>query len=137
DARFYDGVGEALTEADLRPNAMVLRIVRDVDSCRAQLGELLAMENRPTGLIVRSLRLAEIIAETICEHGLDMGRDIEIVFDDQMVSQSQRAPYPHSLPKMSFAEIADRLGEMLSDLAESRELETPHVLVPVEFHIPK
>ena len=110
-----------------------MRIVSDIELLGPQVSELMSMAERPTGLIARNLRLARALAKAVKALGLSVGEDVEIVFHDQAVSPTDRAPYAHVRPRMDFIETVKLVGKMLRELGETPARQPDHVVIPVEF----
>lgn len=136
DNYFHDGVNEALTAAGLHPNAVVARYVPDIESSIEQVRELMADDDRPTGFIARSLRLADVVAQTVSGSSTN-GDDLEIVFQDQTILPVESAPYRHVRPTFRFEEIAGLLGRMLDRRSRDPSSRVEHVVVPVELRGPE
>jgi DNA-binding LacI/PurR family transcriptional regulator len=135
DNAVYDGVSEALTEADLPHNALMMRIFpHDFEAFRAQTRELLERPDRPTGLICGSDRLLGVVASTADELGLAVPRDLELTFQGQSTPAIERLPYPHVQPQLSFRELTARVAQMLKDLVEGRALRQERIVVPVVLY---
>ena len=135
DSAFYDGVSEALTEADLPHNSLMMRIFpHDFDAFRAQTRELLERPDRPTGIICGSDRLVSVVASTAEDVGLEIPQSLELVFQGQSTPAIERLPYPHVQPQLSFAEVAERVAQMLKELVEGHALRQERVVVPVVLY---
>ena len=134
DDAFYDGVSDALTRAALPHNALVVRTFpHDFDAFRAQIEELLASPDRPSGIICRSERLVGVVAATIAAAGLSSPGDVDIVFQTQSRRASARTPYAYVRPKEPFKRIADELAVMLKRVREGQAVQRERVIIPVEL----
>jgi DNA-binding LacI/PurR family transcriptional regulator len=137
DDAFYDGVSEALTAAALPHNALVLRTFpSDFDAFGAQIEELLASADRPTGWICRNERLVSVVSATLAAAGLSSPRDVDVVFQAKSGRPSAKTPYAHVRPKEPFKRIAEELAMMLKDVREGRPLSRERVTISVELHSP-
>ena len=137
DGAFHDGVTDALTEAALPPNALVMRsFPQDVDAFRAMVREMLAAPTRPTGIICGSERLLNLVGSVVSEMGFT--GEVELVFQGQAGAPSvEHSPYVHAQPTQTFAEIAAIAADMFASLAEGRKLAQHRVVVPVELRLPQ
>jgi DNA-binding LacI/PurR family transcriptional regulator len=137
DDAFYDGVSDALTEAALPHNALIVRTFpQDFDAFRAQIEELLAGSDRPSGIIVRSERLLPTVVATVAASGLSSPDDIDIVFQTRSHRLPNKTPYAYVRPKEPFRRIAEHLAIMLQRAREGHSIPQERVIVPVELHRP-
>ena len=140
DDAFYDGVSDALTRAALPHNALIVRTFpQDFAAFRAQIEELFAGRDRPTGVICRSERFVGVVASIAAASGLAAPRDLDIVFQTQSsrpLTKASAFTYAHVRPRESFKQIARELAVMLRRVAEGRALAQERVVVPVELHVP-
>jgi DNA-binding LacI/PurR family transcriptional regulator len=138
DNAFYDGISDALTEADLPHNALTVRIYpHDFEAFRAQVRELLERPDRPTGIICGTDRLVGIVESVASSLELRIGRDVELVFQGQSTPAVERLPYVHAQPQLTFKQIANTVADMLRTLSEGGALEQDRVIVPVELREPE
>jgi DNA-binding LacI/PurR family transcriptional regulator len=133
DNCFYDGVSEALTQRDLPHNALIIRIVPTEPAAVAgEMSRLLAMPDKPTAVIARSLRMAR--TASIALDRLDLPAAFEIVCEEQFASpQRDPPPFTYVRAQLSLDDVAATIGEMLERLGHEDILEEPHVLIPVEL----
>ena len=140
DDAFYDGVSDVLTRAALPHNALIVRTFpQDFAAFRAQVEELLAGFDRPTGVICRSERFVGVVATVAAAAGLASPRDLDIVFQTQSsrpLTKASVANYAHVRPRESFKQIAQELAIMLKRVGDGRLLAQERVVVPVELHAP-
>jgi alanine racemase len=138
DNAFYDGISDALTEADLPHNALTVRIYpHDFEAFRAQVRELLERTDRPTGIICGTDRLVGVVESVASSLELKMGRDLDLVFQGQSTPAVERLPYAHAQPRLTFKQIANTVAEMLKTLSEGGALEQDRVIIPVELREPE
>lgn len=136
DAAAHDGVAEALTEAGRPSNALVLRVYAgDLDAFRAQVGELLAAANRPTGLICGGERLLAVVESLVRQMGLT--QEVELVYDTLSKPGKAQSPYVHVRPRHTFEEIAAMVAGMLATQIKGQPPEERHVVIPVELARPE
>ena len=133
DHHFHDGVNEALTEAKLPANALLLRIpLPETELVRRQVHELLDQPEAPTGFIVKMPRWVPDVVSAIKERGKRVPQDIDVV------SRSQVGGDPNEIgcvlrPKTSNREVAQLVGQMLAQSRQHLPLEKSTVVVPYEF----
>jgi DNA-binding LacI/PurR family transcriptional regulator len=134
DDAFYDGVSNAMTHAQLPHNALVVRTFPHYfDAFRAQVDQLLASADRPTGIICRGSRLVRVVKAALAAAHLSSPADVELVFQTQSRRSRSTMPYAHVRPKRSFKEIAGELAAMLNALKECQFLSQTRIIVPVEL----
>jgi DNA-binding LacI/PurR family transcriptional regulator len=137
DNAFFDGISDALTEADLPHNALTVRIYpHDFEAFRAQVRELLERPDRPTGVICGTDRLVGVVESVASGLELRVPRDVELVFQGQSTPAVERLPYVHAQPQLTFKQIAELIADMLRTLSEGNTLEQDRVIVPVELREP-
>ena len=132
DNDFSDGVSESLASAGLPPTAALRRFVPDMESLFSQVRELLSMDDPPTGVVARSLRLANMVQQVIDECG-DRKEKREIVFLEHRIGAAERSPFTHVRPKAPLEETAALIGRTLHRLGEDRDWQPKHVVLPVEL----
>jgi LacI family transcriptional regulator len=137
DNAFYDGVSEALTEAKLPHNALVVRpYPREVEAFHSQLRQLLRRDDRPTSVICGSARFIAAVQTVASELNLKLPADLELAFESQATPDAEGLPHAHVRPTLSFESTANLLAGMLSQLSEGQVLEKSRVVVPVELRVP-
>ena len=138
DNAFFDGISDALTEADLPHNALTVRIYpHDFEAFRAQVRELLERPDRPTGIICGTDRLVGVVESVASNLELRLPRDVELVFQGQSTPAVERLPYVHAQPRVTFKQIAELVANMLRTLSDGKSLEQERVIVPVELREPE
>ena len=134
DNFFRDGVNESLTAANWSPSDLIWRMPgTDPSVLRAQLLELLAMPERPTGMVVKLPRWADEIAEIVQDRGLRVPEDIEIVFKGFAMGEAGKSRFPHACPSLPYRQIAGKVGQMLATLYEQMPIDSLAVVVPYEM----
>ena len=137
DNDFFDGVSQALTEARLPHDALLIRIIpHEASAFSATTKQLLEMPDPPSGFIARGQPLADMIAQAAAESGRKTPQDIDIVFQDNATSQVEQSPYVHVQPKIRFEDAAVLIGKMLQTMSENRPLEEERVVLQVELRGP-
>lgn len=134
DNYFHDGVSESLTAANLPHNALVLRAPGpDSAVLRAQVIEVLAMPDRPTGFLIKLPRWADDVAGIVAECGLRVPQDVEIVFKGFAIGEPGKSYFPHGCPSSSFREIASLASRMLAQVRQHLPLEPRVIVIPYEL----
>jgi DNA-binding LacI/PurR family transcriptional regulator len=137
DHALFDGISDAFTEAGLPHNALIVRIFpHDFETFRAQTRDLLDRPDRPTGIICGSDRLVHMTASTAADVGLEVPRDVELVFQGQAKPEAQQLPYPAVQPRLQFRQVAELIADMLARLAAGETLKDKRIVIPVELHDP-
>lgn len=133
DEYFYDGLSDALTEARLPHNALTIRTFsHDFDAFDAKVRELLDSPNRPTGWICASDKLVNSICRTAASLGLTVGKDLEVVFQDEgqsNLSSEQRA-MTHAQPHVNFRDMANMVADLLRKQADGQPLVERRIIIP-------
>jgi len=134
DHHFHDGVSEALTEAKMPHNALVLRAPGpNLAVLRGQVTELMQMAERPTGVMVRLPRWADEVATLVRSHGLDVPKDVEVVFKAFAGGEINNSGFSHVRPSMPYREMAQLVGRMLSQSRQRLPLEQRTVVLSYEM----
>lgn len=135
---FFDGISDVLSEAGLPHNALTVRIFpHDFDAFRVQAMELLDRQDRPTGVICGNERLVGVLAATAKQLALSIPDDLELAyFCVRSHTESDNLPYPHVHSRLPFREVAEKVADMLKQLADGRPVDPAHVLFDVELHDP-
>jgi len=92
------------------------------------------MAGRPSGIICGSDRLLGVVASTAEELGLLVPSRLELIFQGQSTPATERLPYPHVQPQLSFRELAERIARMLKELVEGKTLGQERIVVPVVLY---
>ncbi|MBN2295282.1 MAG: substrate-binding domain-containing protein [Pirellulales bacterium] len=134
DKRLFDGIGKSLSQARLLQNSLVFHIVsQNASSVALATRHLLEDECRPTAIIARSERLADMACTALKEMGLSVPDDIEVVFLDHATDEVQRSPLPHVQTTMTREEAVVLMSEMLLRMARGESLDQKRVVIPVEL----
>jgi hypothetical protein len=137
DAVFHDGLSEALTEAELPHNALLLRNTpREPAAFTAAARAIIDMENRPTAMIVMGLGPADTVADVAEQAGLRIPDDLEIAFRDH-AARGESTRHAHVRTAMDFEDIAGLIGRMLNRLARGQSVESDRVVLPVTLWAPE
>jgi hypothetical protein len=134
DNYFRDGVSDALTSSNFPHNALLWRTPGpDPTVLRAQVEEVLAMPERPTGVVVKLPKWADEIAAIVEERGLSVPKDVEIVFKGFAVGEAGKSAFPHVRPNVSYRTIAEIAGKMLAIVRQQAPLDERTVVIPYEM----
>ena len=134
DNRFVDGVNQMLGKALFNHAGLVIRsIPGEASLVTGELGRLLSLEDRPTGLICGRRGFAEA-AVTVAESlGLAVPDDLEIVFRHYDPKSSRALALPYACLELDFTALAAVVGRMLRQLIEGQRPEPDHVVLPVHL----
>jgi DNA-binding LacI/PurR family transcriptional regulator len=131
---FFDGVSDALTEAELPHNALIVRHVPvEPAAVAAQLHELLAMPERPSALIARTPQMARAVLVAFESLQVPAADRCEIVYQNHPAAEQGELALTCVQPSISFAEIIGRVAEMLEQLGSGEMLEEKRVVIPMEL----
>ena len=132
---FHDGVSEALTEAGLPHNTLILRTPGSHNEVlRGHVKQLLTMPDRPTGFIVGLPRWVDVVAAMAREHDLKVPSDVEIVFREVDETDTQHSGFSHVRLQMPSRERAHLVGRMLAQSRLRVPLVHNNVVIPYEVH---
>lgn len=130
---FHDGVSEALTEARLPHDSLLLRTPRpEAELLHAEVHELLAQSDPPTGFIVKIAHWVSFVTKAIQDKGLRVPKDIDVV-SRSSIGGSQDEAGCVLRPRASNREIAQLVGRMLAQSRQHIPLEQNAIVVPFEF----
>ena len=130
----FDGVSSSLTAADLPHNALLMRTVPDdVEAFTAQIRDLLAMPDPPTGLIATKRIFARAANVALDELGL--ADRLDIIYQDPLFTRESDLPYVSVRPKIPFQDIACLVGKTLRRICEGQPLERNRLVIPVELRL--
>jgi DNA-binding LacI/PurR family transcriptional regulator len=133
DHYFHDGVSEALTAANMPHNSLVLRAPGTSRAVlEAQVQEVLKMEDRPTGIIVRLSRWAEEVAEVVRGQGVRVPQDVEIVFKGYDWKEAAGLGFAHVRPCVCYEEIAGQVGKILAQARQGLPI-AQSVVIPYQM----
>ena len=137
DNKFHDGVSESLTAANLPHNSLIWRTPGvDPGVLKAQVDELMAAQERPTGILVRLTRWADEIAELVKSRGLRVPDDVEIVFKGFALGEPGKSAFPHARPAISYRDMADLVGQLLAQVRERKPIPNRTIVIPYELKQP-
>ena len=138
DHHFLDGIHKVMGDGGFRPDALTVRFSgNDHLPPRLAIHETFETESPPTGIITRSLSVAEKIAGIGEEHGRRLGTDFEIAiqrFQGADLDTGFRFPCVQSA--VDDVEAALQIGRMLLSLSERRPAVAERVTLPAEFVFP-
>ena len=131
DHAFLDGVFDAMSEAGCSPNALIVRNCSyDLSLLETQL-DAMFHDRRPTGVICRYENMLPTVEKVARSHGVEVGRDIEIVSERTSPTVSAPPRHTHVRPEMSFEEIGRQVGEKLAMLRRGDSVTPQRHFVPV------
>jgi LacI family transcriptional regulator len=133
DGVFYDGLSDVLTEANLPHNALTVRtFAHDFDAFDAQVRQLLDSPNRPTGWICASDKLVNSVCRSAASLGLTVGKDLEIVFQDEGQSNlsAEHRAMAHVQPNIDFFDMTKIIADLLRKQAEGQPLTQRRIIIP-------
>ena len=140
DNCFYDGISKVLTDFSLPHNSLVPRMVhRNLSAVAGELNRLLALEDAPTAIIVRSSAMARRVATAFEQLEVLSDQRWEIVCQAEWTETTEEhkaLPFTHTRSQVSIKNMALRIIAMLEQLMAGeagRALEEPHVVFPVEL----
>jgi len=140
DCFFHDGLSEALTEAQLPHNSLILRIAPlNVEAVESVLDDLFTMDDKPTALIARTPVLARLAAEALKRSQRPAARSCEIVYQSHAATEltiAEPPPFTRVEPTISLRAMANQAGDMLERIEKGEPVEPLHIYVPIEL-IPK
>ena len=102
-----------------------------VDVCEADVRQLLARADRPTGFICRSRLMADAATNVFSEQGLRLNRDIDVVVCDYYLLPNQQPAYVFPRPIYSAEEQGKRMARLLA--SQSRGEAAADQIIPVEL----
>ncbi|MEA1950910.1 MAG: substrate-binding domain-containing protein, partial [Planctomycetota bacterium] len=134
DRLWFNGVSQALTDAQLPHNALTLEIVPyRLDLIATTMSHLRSMDDPPTGFLARTEALASLLGKASESLGLSVPGDVEIVFADWTTAQVEQSPYSHVQTRYSREEASAKVGEMFQRIWQGKQLEQETMVVPVEL----
>jgi len=130
DNLHHDGISRALAKLNMRHGSLIIRCISTEAALVADaIAELLAGDDRPTGLICRGPLFAEAAQTAAHELGLRLPQDVEVVFDHW--TEHSHMGLPHVYPELDYRAQAAVVGKMLRQLMEGTRPDSEHVVVPV------
>jgi GntR family transcriptional regulator of arabinose operon len=134
DHYFHDGVSDALTEAELPHNALILRILGpETELVKGQVEELLRLQDPPTGFIVKVPQWIPGVMSVIKAHGKEASRSVDVVYRADICGGAGDANYVHIRPQSSNRVVAQLLGQMLAKSRQFEPMDSNSVVVPYEL----
>lgn len=131
---FYEGICEALAEANLPPTTLKLGIWNGGEADLAdELRVLLSSEDRPTGLIANGSVIAHAATQVARDLALAGTTKLEIVYTGALFSDCHPAPWLNVWPAESSNEMIRRVGAIMKELIERGEVSDPKVILPVSL----
>lgn len=130
---FHDGVSEALTDAKLPHDALLLRTPRpEAELLSAEVHNLLAQTEPPTGFIVKIAHWVPYVSSAIRQKGFQVPGEIDVV-SRSSIGGSEDEVGCVLRPSASNREVAQLVGRMLAKSRQHIPLEQNTIVVPFEF----
>jgi DNA-binding LacI/PurR family transcriptional regulator len=138
DRRMFEGVGQAMDEARLGHEALVLRNLSvDPAALAADVPRLLAQEHFPKGCICRSPLFAQAAMDAARSLGLEVPGDLELIMAGLDRQAAASLGVPSVSMKVDTEELAAMGGRMLQQLLDGERPDPLHMILPVELATPK
>lgn len=137
DQETLDAVIAAMSAASLPVDALTTRhLPADTEVCKAEFERLLARENRPTGIICRTTRIAEAAREAIDAIPRSDRNAFDIVVCDYFGRQGSQIEFVYPRPMGTTEDQGHHLAKLLTKQACGSPL-SDEVLIPVELEFPR
>ena len=137
DQRTIGAIQRRLAKSKLLADAAILRFLpADDDVCVAEMRQLLAQPNPPTGLICRTVRMAEAARHVIKDELKLPPERFDITVCDYYLRQNERAEFVYPRPVYSAEEEGRHIARLLSLQTNADRPEQSEVNIPVELWIP-
>jgi DNA-binding LacI/PurR family transcriptional regulator len=134
DRRMFEGIGQAMDEAKLGHDALVLRNLSvDPAALAADLPRLLAQEHFPHACICRSPLFAQAAVKAAQSLGLNVPRDVELIIAGLDRQTAATLGVPSVSMTVDTEELAAMGGRMLLQMIEGERPDPLHVVLPVEL----
>ena len=138
DNRFVEGITRAMSDAGATFDALITRSTcEEVPALENEIHRLFELENRPTGLICRSGRFAEIALGVLQSKGLSTPNDLEIIFDSYDSSIAVELGLSCICPEVPCKSQSALVAQTLSEQLESNQEGARHITLPVRLFDPK
>ena len=136
DHETIDSVVATLAAAGLPMNALAMRCLpADSPVCTAEIEQLLQREERPTGFICRTTRIAEAVQMAIERVATGEQDRFGVTVCDYYLRPHERAEYVFPRPLGTTEDQGHHLAKLLARQARGNP-ETSAVLIPVTLEIP-
>ncbi|MEX0613063.1 MAG: GntR family transcriptional regulator, partial [Pirellulales bacterium] len=108
-------ISRRLAKSKLLADAITLRFLpADDDVCVAEMVQLLGQPNPPTGLICRTVRMAEAARHVIEDELKPLGDQFDIAVCDYYLRRNDRAEFAYPRPVFSAEEEGRHIARLLS-----------------------
>ena len=137
DQRTIGAIHRRLAKSKLLADAITLRFVpADDEVCLAEMRQLLRQPNPPTGLICRTVRMAEAARHVIREElNAPVGK-FDVVVCDYFLRSNERAEFIYPRPVFSAEDMGRHIARLLSLQSKTNSAEPREVIIPVELWVP-
>lgn len=137
DNRFLEGITQSLEAAKMPQGTLVVRSMsEDPNEFMHDTAEFWAAENRPTGVICRTLTQADSVARVARAIGGDKVGMPEIVFGVVTGRLSDDCPFLYALEQDLAAQICRAL-DVLADISRLSVARGQHIRLPIELVSPR
>jgi DNA-binding LacI/PurR family transcriptional regulator len=134
DRRMFEGVGQAMDEAKLGHDALVLRNLSvDPAALASDLPRLLSQENFPRACICRSPLFAQAAINAARSLGLNVPKDLDLILAGLDRLAAANLGVPSVSMEVDTEELAAMGGRMLLQMIEGKRLDPLHVVLPVKL----
>jgi GntR family transcriptional regulator, arabinose operon transcriptional repressor len=131
-----DAIAAELTSDGHATSALTVRFLpSDSEVCTAEIQSLLTRDDRPTGLICRTRRMAEAALKAIDRVGLSR-RDFDIAVCDYYLQDRESPEFVFPRPLESDEQQGQHLAKLLLGQMNGRRNEVQRLVIPVTLKIP-
>lgn len=137
DNRFLEGINRAMSDAGATFDALITRsTAEETPAVENEIHRLLALEDRPTGLVCRAGRFAEIAQSVLHSKGLRAPDDLEIIFNACDSTMATELGLPCSCPELSNRSQATLVAQTLAEQLGQDSSGARHITLPVRLFEP-
>ena len=134
DNDFLDGLHDAMSRAQLLPNALRVRTIpSDPLAVAAAVERLMTQPDRPTAVIAMFEQIGEITIDVASRMGFAVPRDLEVVFRARRPQAGKRLEHTQLRHAISPDQFCEQAGAMLDRLWRVVPLEQKRVVIPAEL----
>ncbi|HEX7010885.1 MAG TPA: substrate-binding domain-containing protein, partial [Phycisphaeraceae bacterium] len=145
DNRFYEGIRLGMSEAGLPADGLrVVSLPPDRNAIKRYVSSCLAEADGPTAFISKPGRVGsdlwvpQVIADAVAEAGLQVPRDISVVYHlDRDRSSGQFPVFPCTYRTWTWVQTFDCVADLLAAaMHDGPDAPREHVLLPVAMYEP-
>ena len=134
DNRMAEGINHAMAEAGLAIGSLSTRSIPEEETLiRKEIHRILSINDRPTGMICRSARFAEIALAAVRSHSMSVPEDLDIVFSHHNKSDSEGLRLPQVCPQITYSEHVTLVTQTLCKLISGEQPENRNIRLAVEL----